>query len=197
VHKGRLEAFSDGVLAIIITIMVLELKHPDGATLEALRALAPTLVGYAVSFTYIAIYWNNHHHMLQAATGVDGKIMWANSHLLFWLSLVPFTTSWIGENPHATWPVAIYGVNLFCSGLAYLLLQNAILAREGKDSGFARAIGSDWKGKASAIAYISAIGLAFVATWIAIGIYIAMALVWLIPDPRISKHLEAARSEPE
>ena len=190
-HKGRLEAFSDGVIAIIITIMVLELKRPEAATFEALRALGPTFVGYAVSFTYIAIYWNNHHHMLQAATGVDGRVMWANHHLLFWLSLVPFTASWVSENPHHVAPVATYGANLFMAGSAYLFLQNALIAREGPDSGFKRAIGADWKGKVSAIAYLSAIGLAFVEPWISNAIYVAMALVWLIPDSRITRHLQA------
>ena len=193
--KTRLEAFSDGVLAIIITIMVLELKVPHGAELDDLRPLAPTIVSYLISFVYVAIYWNNHHHMLHLAKRVDGKIMWANSHLLFWLSLIPFTTNWVGEHPQHAWPNALYGINLLCAGLAYTILQVAIIANEGADSAMRRAVGKDWKGRISALGYALAIGMSFVERWVAEGIYVAIALLWLIPDPRLAKVLSASSSD--
>jgi uncharacterized membrane protein len=193
--KGRLEAFSDGVLAIIITIMVLELKVPHGADLDAIRPILPEFTAYVVSFVYIAIYWNNHHHLMHVVKKVDGWIMWANMHLLFWLSLVPILTGWIGENPSAPVPAAGYGIVLFMAGISWLLLQRAIIHRHGPSSELARAVGSDWKGKISGVAYLSAIGLAFISSWIAIGIYIAMALVWIVPDRRISRAVEAHLEE--
>jgi len=187
--KGRLEAFSDGVVAIIITIMVLELKVPHGTDLDELGPLFATLASYVVSFVYIAIYWNNHHHLMHAVERVDGWIMWANMHLLFWLSLIPFATGWIGEHPETALPVAFYGGILLMAGVAWLLLQLAIVRHHGKDSTLARAIGSDLKGKLSGLAYLAALGLSFVASWIAIAIYIAIAIVWLVPDRRIARAL--------
>ena len=189
--KGRLEAFSDGVLAIIITIMVLELKVPHGADLEAIRPLLPELISYIVSFVYVGIYWNNHHHLLHVVKHVDGWIMWANMHLLFWLSLIPVMTGWIGEHPSSPVSAAGYGVILFMAGIAWLLLQKAILHNHASRGDLRRAIGSDLKGKLSGVAYLSAIGLAFVSSWIAIGIYVVMALVWVVPDRRISRAVES------
>ncbi len=190
--KTRLEAFSDGVIAIIITIMVLELKVPHGAELEDLRPLGPVFVSYVVSFVYVAIYWNNHHHMLHTVKRVTAGIMWANSHLLFWLSLVPFTTGWVGEHPQHPLPMAMYGVNLLMTGVAYLILQKAIIATEGADGPLRRAIGSDWKGKLSAVGYLAAIGLAFVDRWFSIALYVGMAAIWFVPDRRIAKNLNGA-----
>jgi uncharacterized membrane protein len=188
--KGRLEAFSDGVLAIIITIMVLELRVPHGDDLAALRPLVPVFLSYVLSFVYIGIYWNNHHHLLHATRSVSGAMLWANLHLLFWLSLVPFATGWMGENHFAPAAMAVYGVPLLMAGVAYWLLQRAILAHEGRDSLLAVAIGSDFKGNLSPLLYIAAIPLAFVSPWIAGGIYVAVALMWLIPDRRIEKVLK-------
>jgi uncharacterized membrane protein len=188
---GRLEAFSDGVLAIIITIMVLELKVPHGDDLAALRPILPVFLSYVLSFIYIGIYWNNHHHMLHATQGVSGAILWANLHLLFWLSLVPFATGWMGENHFAAAPTALYGIPLFMAAIAYLLLQRAILAHQGRDSLLAAAIGSDLKGKLSALLYVLALPLAFVNPWIADGIYVAVAMIWLVPDRRIERVLRA------
>lgn len=187
--KGRLEAFSDGVIAVIITIMVLELRAPHGAELGALKPLAPALLSYVLSFVYIGIYWNNHHHMLHAAQHIDGRVLWANLHLLFWLSLVPFTTSWVGENPRAAIPTAIYGVVFLMAGVAWLLLQQALLLRNGPDSLLARAIGRDLKGKASALLYSAAIVLAFVKPWIADAVYVLVALIWFVPDRRIERSI--------
>jgi uncharacterized membrane protein len=187
--KGRLEAFSDGVLAIIITIMVLEMKPPHGATLAALQPLLPIFVSYVVSFFYIGIYWNNHHHLLQAAKQTNGRILWANLHLLFWLSLVPFVTAWMGENHFATLPVAVYGGVLLLAGVAYYLLELALLAHHNDDSLLARAIGKDTKGKISIGLYVLALPLCFVNAWIAFGIYILVALLWLVPDSRIERAL--------
>jgi uncharacterized membrane protein len=189
VPKGRLEAFSDGVLAIIITIMVLELKVPHGADLTALRPLIPIFLSYVLSFVYLGIYWNNHHHMLQATKQVTGLILWANLHLLFWLSLFPFVTAWVGDNHLAAVPTAIYGCVLLLAGVAYYLLQAAILRTEGPDSLLATAVGADFKGKLSPISYAIAIPLAFVNPWIANGIYVAVALIWLVPDRRIERVL--------
>jgi len=188
--KARLEAFSDGVLAIIITIMVLELKVPESAHLEALRPLVPKLIAYLLSFIYIGIYWNNHHHLLHTVKKVDGWIMWGNMHLLFWLSLVPFTTGWIGDTEAALWPTVAYGAMLFMSGIAWLLLQRAIVVSDPGESTLRRAIGDDWKGKLSGISYGAAIALAFVDTRISVAIYIAIAFSWLIPDRRITRAVE-------
>jgi len=191
--KGRLEAFSDGVLAIIITIMVLELRVPHGDTLEALRPLVPVFFAYVLSFLYIGIYWNNHHHMLHAAGKVTGPILWANLHLLFWLSLLPFATGWAGENHFAAMPTAAYGVVLFMAAIAYWTLQQTILASEGPDSALARAVGRrDWKGRLSPVAYLAAIAVAFIAPWAAQLLYAAVALVWIVPDRRIEHALRAA-----
>jgi uncharacterized membrane protein len=190
--KTRLEAFSDGVIAILITIMVLELKVPHGGDLEALRPLWPTLLTYLLSFIYVGIYWNNHHHLLHATRRVNGGILWANLHLLFWLSLVPFVTGWMGENHFAPLPTAAYGANLFMAGVAYLILQKAIIAHNGgQESKLAQAIGEDYKGKASAVLYITAIPLAFVYRWASLVIYAAVALLWLVPDRRIERHLSS------
>ena len=187
--KNRLEAFSDGVLAIIITIMVLELKVPHGADFEALEPLIPVFLSYVLSFVYVGIYWNNHHHMFQATKRVSGGILWANLHLLFWLSLFPFSTAWIGENHLASTPTAAYGFVLLMAGIAYYILQQLIIADQGPNSLLASAIGNDWKGKLSPVAYITAIPLAFVNPWISSGIYGLVALSWLIPDRRIERVL--------
>jgi len=187
----RLEAFSDGVLAIIITIMVLELRVPHEPTLAALAELLPVLLSYVLSFIYIGIYWNNHHHMLHLTERVTGGILWANLHLLFWLSLVPFTTAWMGENHFAAAPTAAYGVVLLMVGLAYLILQRSILRAQGPDSLLARAVGSDLKGKLSALFYVIAIPVAFVHPGISDALFVIVALVWLIPDRRIERVIDA------
>jgi uncharacterized membrane protein len=189
-HKTRLEAFSDGVLAILITIMVLELRAPHGAAWADLRPLLPTVLCYALSFLMVGIYWNNHHHLLQAAQKVNGHILWANMHLLFWLSLVPFVTSWMAENPFAARPVALYGAVLWMCGLAYYLLVRALLAHHGAESTLARAIGRDVKGKLSVVVYTAAIALAFWSPRLSILLFVAVALIWLVPDLRIEKTLE-------
>jgi len=189
VGKNRLEAFSDGVIAIIITIMVLEMKVPHGNDLAALRPLIPVFVSYVLSFAYVGIYWNNHHHMLHAAAQVNGAILWANLHLLFWLSLIPFVTGWMGENHFAALPVALYGVVLLMAGAAYTILANALIWRHGPESTLARALGRDFKGKVSLVAYVLAIPLAFVNNWIAMAVYFAVAAMWLIPDRRIETAL--------
>jgi TMEM175 potassium channel family protein len=186
----RLEAFSDGVLAIIITIMVLELKVPHAVDLAALKPVLPVLLSYVLSFIYLGIYWNNHHHLFQATEQVSGGILWANLHLLFWLSLFPFTTAWMGENHLAAIPTAIYGFVLLMAAIAYYVLERAIIARQGDESFLALAIGKDWKGKLSPALYLAAIPLAFVSSWIASALYIFVALLWLIPDPRIEKALK-------
>lgn len=186
----RLEAFSDGVLAIIITIMVLELKVPHAVELAALKPVLPVLLSYVLSFIYLGIYWNNHHHLFQATEEVSGGILWANLHLLFWLSLFPFTTAWMGENHLAAIPTAIYGFVLLMAAIAYYVLERAIIAKQGRGSLLARAIGNDWKGKLSPLLYLAAIPLAFVSSWIASGLYVFAALLWLIPDPRIERELE-------
>ncbi len=191
--KGRLEAFSDGVIAIIITIMVLELRVPHGAELDSLRPLVPVLLSYVLSFVFIGIYWNNHHHLLQAARKVDGRVLWANLHLLFWLSLIPFVTGWMGENHFAASPVALYGIVLFLAGLAYVILSRVLVACQGADSALASALGDDFKAKASVLAYAVAIPLAFLRPAIACAIYVLIAVLWLIPDRRIEKVL---REEP-
>ena len=181
----RLEAFSDAVIAILITIMVLELRVPHGTDLAALREVTPVFLVYVLSFIYLAIYWNNHHHMMILTERVNGKILWANMHLLFWLSLVPFTTGWMGENDFAALPTAVYGLDLLLAAIAYFILQTAIVAEQGRDSKLAVALGRDLKGKASPVLYVTAILLAFVSRWLALGIYVLVALIWLIPDRRI------------
>jgi uncharacterized membrane protein len=188
IGKGRLEAFSDGVIAIIITIMVLELKVPSGDTLESLRPLAGKFSAYVMSFVYIGIYWNNHHHLLHTVKRVDGWIMWANMNLLFWLSLVPIGTHWLGATGAAPWPTVLYGFLLFMAGISWLLLQRAIINAD--NSQLARAIGSDWKGKLSGVGYAVAVGLAFVEPRASVAIFVAIAIVWLIPDRRISRVVE-------
>ena len=189
-RTGRLEAFSDGVLAILITIMVLELKVPHGADLEALRHIWPILCAYVLSFIYIGIYWNNHHHMLHTCSHVTGGILWANLHLLFWLSLIPFGTAWMGEHRLSPLPSALYGVVLFASGVAYLILQNTIIANQGANSRLRALVGKDRKGKLSAVLYLVGIGLAFVHALVAQAVYVGVALIWLIPDRRIELHLQ-------
>jgi uncharacterized membrane protein len=185
VTTTRLEAFSDAVIAILITIMVLELRVPHGTDLAALREVTPVFLVYVLSFIYLAIYWNNHHHMMILTERVNGKILWANMHLLFWLSLVPFTTGWMGENDFAALPTAVYGLDLLLAAIAYFILQTAIVAEQGRDSKLAVALGRDLKGKASPVLYVTAILLAFVSRWLALGIYVLVALIWLIPDRRI------------
>ena len=188
--KGRLEAFSDGVIAIIITIMVLEMKVPHGEDLAALQPLLPVFVSYALSFVYVGIYWNNHHHMLHAARQVSGTILWANLHLLFWLSLVPFVTDWMGENHFSAMPVALYGAVLLMAGVAYYVLAQALIRHHGADSTLARAIGRDFKGRISVVLYCAAIPLSFVESWLAVAVYVLVAAMWLIPDRRIENVLE-------
>jgi len=190
-HKGRLEAFSDGVIAILITIMVLELRPPHGETVAALTPLLPTFLSYGLSFIYIGIYWNNHHHMLQAARSVTGPILWANMNLLFWLSLTPFATAWMGESHWAHGPVAVYGGVLLMCALAYTLLATLLVRHEGPDSHLARAMGSDLKGKISLVFYALAIGLSFVVPAAAMALYVLVAAIWFIPDRRIERVLDA------
>jgi uncharacterized membrane protein len=185
--KERLAAFSDGVIAIIITIMVLEMKAPHDAGYGALAALAPVFLSYVLSFLYLAIYWNNHHHLLMTVERVDGAILWANMHLLFWLSLIPFATAWMGENHFAAAPVAVYGVALIAAAIAYYILQIAIIRRHGRGGALARAIGADWKGKLSPILYAAGIGASFALPQISLALYVAVALLWLIPDRRIER----------
>jgi uncharacterized membrane protein len=189
VQKNRLEAFSDGVLAIIITIMVLELKVPHGVELTALKPLLPVLLSYALSFIYLGIYWNNHHHLFHSTTHVNGAILWANLHLLFWLSLFPFTTAWVGENHLAPTSTAVYGFVLLMAAVAYYILQRAIIAQQGGNSLLAAAIGHDWKGKLSPVLYFTAIPLAFVNPSVSNGLYVFVALLWLVPDRRIERVL--------
>ncbi len=188
-HKGRLEAFSDGVIAIIITIMVLELEIPHESDLAALLPLLPKFLSYTLSFVYLGIYWNNHHHLLQAARQVNGSVLWANLHLLFWLSLIPFVTGWMGENNFAKIPLVFYGVVLWMAGLAYYILVRALISHHGADSVIAKAIGRDEKGIRSLYIYTAAIALAFVAEWVAAILYVIVAIMWLIPDRRIENNL--------
>jgi uncharacterized membrane protein len=189
--KGRMEAFSDGVFAIIITIMVLELKAPHGATLATLRALVPTFLSYLLSFVFVAIYWNNHHHLLQAVRHVSGPVLWANVHLLFWLSLTPFVTAWMGDNDFAPLPVALYGGVLLMSGVAYFVLAQALVALHGEGSTIAKALGADVKGRVSVVVYAVAIALAFVRPSWSCALYVLVAILWLVPDPRIERELRA------
>jgi len=192
VNKERLTAFSDGVIAIIITIMVLELKVPQGTDWAALASVLPLFLCYLLSFVYVAIYWNNHHHMLHTVRRVNGLILWANTHLLFWLSLTPFATEWLGQNYHAPVPTAVYGVLLLMSGVAYYILQQTIVRTEGHDSTLATAIGSDIKGKLSIVLYASAVGLAFFNPWISDAVFAGVALMWFVPDRRIERRLNRA-----
>lgn len=187
--KSRLEAFSDGVLAIIITIMVLELKVPHGDTLGTLAPLIPVFLSYVLSFVYVGIYWNNHHHMLHTVTRVTGPVLWANLHLLFWLSLFPFATGWMGENHFAPLPTAVYGFVLLAAAIAYWLLQQTIIAAQGDSSVLRRAVGSDWKGKLSPVLYVLAILLTLVAAWAAQLVFVFVAILWLVPDRRIERVL--------
>jgi len=189
--KNRLEAFSDGFIAIIITIMVLEMKVPQDASVTSLASLVPVFLSYVLSFAYLGIYWNNHHHMLHTSQKVTGPMLWANLHLLFWLSLIPFATGWMGENHFAAAPAALYGVVLLMASIAYLILQQMIIAAQGPDSILKRAIGSDWKGKLSAVSYAVAIPLAFLWQWVSLGLYVFVALLWLIPDRRIENILKS------
>ncbi|MGO9991710.1 MAG: TMEM175 family protein [Steroidobacteraceae bacterium] len=186
---GRLEAFSDGVIAIIITIMVLELKIPHGATFDALMPLVPVFLSYVLSFVYVGIYWNNHHHMLHASETVTGPILWANLHLLFWLSLFPITTAWVGEHHTAAAPSALYGVVLLMAAIAYWILQQSIIASQGPQSLLKKAVGGDWKGKASPALYVAGIAASFWFPWLAQIVYLLVALLWLIPDKRIENTL--------
>ncbi|ACC70676.1 TMEM175 family protein [Paraburkholderia phymatum] len=183
--KGRVEAFSDGVIAIIITIMVLELKVPEGFDLEALRPMIPVFLAYVLSFLYVGIYWNNHHHMFHAVQKVTGGVLWANLHLLFWLSLMPATTHWIGESHLAAWPTALYGLDLFMCAIAYFILAHVLIRHHGPDSTIARALGRDFKGKISAVIYLVGAGFAFIAPWVSVMLYTLCAFMWLVPDRRI------------
>ncbi len=194
--KGRLEAFSDGVIAILITIMVLELKAPHGAELAALTPLLPVFLSYVLSFVYLGIYWNNHHHLLQATHRVTGPVLWANLHLLFWLSLIPVTTAWMGDNHFAPVPVAAYGVVLLCAAIAYFVLVRALLAHHERESALARAIGDDFKGKISVAIYAVAIAVATWLTWLACALYVVVAILWLVPDRRIENALRHGRRRP-
>jgi uncharacterized membrane protein len=192
--KTRLEAFSDGVIAIIITIMVLEMKVPHGETVDALLPLLPVFLSYILSFVYIGIYWNSHHHMLHTVKRVSGSVLWANLHLLFWLSLFPFATGWLGENHFAALPSALYGMALLMAACAYFILQHAIISSEGEKSLLKAAVGQDWKGKTSLVLYVIAVILAFWLTWVAQLIYIAVAIMWLIPDRRIENALQESET---
>jgi uncharacterized membrane protein len=193
--KGRLEAFSDGVLAIIITIMVLELKVPHEAELYSLQPLLPVFISYLLSFIYLGIYWNNHHHMLHAVQHVNGKVLWANMHLLFWLSLVPFATAWMGENHFSQWPVILYGFILLMAGVAYYILSQILIHMHGRNVALATAIGSDRKGKLSVIIYVFAIVFSFVHTWISMALYAYVAIIWFIPDRRIERKFESEETK--
>ncbi|MDY7546815.1 TMEM175 family protein [Glaciimonas sp. CA11.2] len=188
--KNRLEAFSDGVIAIIITIMVLEMKVPHGDDLASLRLIYPVFFSYILSFVYTGIYWNNHHHMLHAVQKINGPVLWANLHLLFWLSLIPFATGWMGENHFSEVPTALYGMVLLMAGIAYYILSRSLIKLHGKDSPLSKAIGSDTKGKLSVVGYAIAIPLSFVNRWVALALYVLVAIMWLIPDRRIEKAIE-------
>jgi uncharacterized membrane protein len=193
-QKGRLEAFSDGVLAIVITIMVLEIKVPHGSELTDLKPLIPVVLSYILSFIYLGIYWNNHHHMMHTVKRVSGGILWSNLHLLFWLSLVPFVTGWMGENNFAPMTMALYGMILLMSAIAYFILQKRIINTHGKDSILAKAVGSDFKGKLSPILYVLGIASSWISSWLAASFYILVALIWLIPDTRIERTLKEEES---
>ena len=188
--KARLEAFSDGVIAVIITIMVLEMKVPHGDELATLQPVIPVFVCYVLSFVYVGIYWNNHHHMLHAARKVDGRILWANLHLLFWLSLIPFVTGWMGENHFAPMPVALYGTVLLLCAISYYILSRMLIRHDGASSTLARAFGKDFKGRISVAIYVAAIALAFTYHWLSVALYFAVAIMWLVPDRRIERVVE-------
>ncbi|GAB2909533.1 TMEM175 family protein [Paralcaligenes sp. KSB-10] len=194
-NKNRLEAFSDGVLAIILTIMVLEMKVPHGSDFAALVPVVPVFLSYVLSFIYLGIYWNNHHHMLHLVNKVNGTILWANLHLLFWLSLLPFTTGWMGENHFAPAALFLYGLNLLCCAIAYVILQNLIVRSQGADSPLAHAVGADKKGKISPVLYLLGIGSSFVSSWLAGAFYIGAACMWLIPDRRVEREIVARGKE--
>jgi uncharacterized membrane protein len=194
-QKNRIEAFSDGVIAIIITIMVLELKVPHGDGIAELVDMMPALLGYILSFIYVAIYWNNHHHLLHTIQKINGSILWANNHLLFWLSLIPFVTTWSGENHFSALPVALYGGVLFMAAVAYYILSTTIIATHGKDSVLAKAVGKDYKGKISVVLYAVTVPMAFVNSFVSLGVYIAVAILWLIPDSRIEKAIKESHAE--
>lgn len=187
--KGRLEAFSDGVMAIIITIMVLEMKVPHGDDFEAIKPLLPVFLSYVLSFIYVGIYWNNHHHLMHVTKKINGKVMWANSHLLFWLSLMPFASGWMGENHFTMWPTALFGVILLMAGVAYYILARCLVALHGVDSILGKAVGNDGKGIISVVIYAAAIGLCFVNAWISLALYTIVAIIWLVPDRRIEMKL--------
>ena len=187
--KGRLEAFSDGVMAIIITIMVLEMDVPSGTDWAALRPLVPVLLSYVLSFVFLGIYWSNHHHLMHAVRSVNGRILWANLHLLFWLSLTPFVTGWMGESRFATWPVAVYGFVLLAAAVAYFILTRSLISHDGKESTVATALGRDFKGKISVALYAAAIPLAFATPWLACALYVSVAIMWLVPDRRLERAL--------
>lgn len=190
--KNRLEAFSDGVLAIAITIMVLELKIPEGAGLDAFMRMLPNFLSYVLSFIYVGVYWNNHHHLLHAAGKVSGRVLWSNLNLLFWLSLFPFSTAWMGGNHLEPLPIAIYGFVLFMAAIAYHILQRSIMATDGCSSLLRKAIGADWKGKLSMGLYLAAIALSFIYHWAALAIYVGVALIWLVPDKRIERVIDSS-----
>ena len=195
--SGRLEAFSDGVLAIIITIMVLEMKVPHGGELFTLKAIAPIFLGYVLSFINVGIYWNNHHHLLHSVEHVNGKVLWANTHLLFWLSLIPFGSGWMGENHFATWPVAVYGFILMMAGVAYYILSQSLIGLHGKDSTLAKAVGNDRKGISSVIIYAAGVALTFINPWLGFASYVVVACIWFIPDKRIEEKLVEALEKEE
>ncbi len=187
--KNRLEAFSDGVIAIIITIMVLEMKIPHGNTPEALIPLIPVFISYVLSYIYVGIYWNNHHHLWQVVDTVDGKILWANLHLLFWLSLFPFATGWMGENHFTAWPMALYGVVLLMAAVAWRILSRSLIRLHGKNSDMAKTLGQNWKEKISPVIYTVAIGISFLNAWISLALYALVALIWFVPDRRVEQKL--------
>jgi uncharacterized membrane protein len=195
--KGRLEAFSDGVIAIIITIMVLELRVPVGDNIKDLAPVLPVLFSYILSFVYIGIYWNNHHHMIYAVDRINGAVLWANLHLLFWLSLIPFVTAWMGENHFSKWPVVLYGVVLIMNAIAYTILCWLLVGEAGPASPLAIALGKDWKGKLSLVTYVVAIGLAFFNSWLGFGLYVLVAVIWFIPDQRIEKTVSSGSAGAE
>jgi uncharacterized membrane protein len=192
-ESDRLEAFSDGVIAVIITIMVLDLRPPRGTDWSSLASLLPTFAAYVMSFVFVGIYWNNHHHMLRASRSIDGRAMWANLHLLFWLSLAPFTTSWLGANPSAAIPTAVYGIGLLLDAIAYTLLQNALLAVNGKDTPFAEAVKTDLKGKVSPVLYLAGIGFAFVSPVISDVLFVVVAIIWIVPERRFESVISNSR----
>ncbi|MBD1544565.1 DUF1211 domain-containing protein [Arthrobacter sp. IA7] len=194
-NKNRLEAFSDGVLAIIITIMVLELRVPDEPTWRGLGSVLPTFLSYLLSFVYVGIYWNNHHHMIHLASRVNGAILWANLHLLFWLSLIPFTTRWMDESGFVQIPVLTYGINLLCAAIAYFILEQALIRQQGRDGPLAQAIGRDWKGKTSPLIYLAGLGLSAVQPLLGVAVYTIVALIWLIPDRRVEHFVTRAHRD--